>query len=144
MNRNRLKELARRMLIDRTDNLFIQLFRSVFVGGTSFVFDFAVLYSLTEFAGVHYLLSSILSFIVGVTVNYLLSKVWVFDRSTFNNKGLEFGIFALIGAVGLGLTTLFMYLFTDVARFHYLFSKIVATILVYLWNFFSRRMMLFR
>ena len=45
-------------------SLFIQLFKFSIVGAVCFVVDFAVLYVLKEFAGVHVLLSAAISFTV--------------------------------------------------------------------------------
>ena len=56
----------------------IQLLRALVVGGIAFVFDFALLWLLTERAGWHYLLSAAAGFVAGVVITYLLSALWVF------------------------------------------------------------------
>ena len=114
------------------------------MGGVAFVCDFGALYALTEFAGLHYLISASLSFLLGLGVNYALSVLWVFSRRALQSRWVEFGIFAAVGVVGLALNALFMWLFTDVAGFHYLVSKIGSTVLVFLWNFAARKISLFR
>jgi putative flippase GtrA len=126
------------------DRVSDQLLRYAVVGGIAFVIDFGSLWLLTELAGIHYLLSAAIAFILGLTTNYLLSITWVFGRRSLENKWLEFGIFALIGIVGLGLNELIIWFFTEWVHFHYLVSKIVSTIVVFLWNFFVRRYLLFR
>ena len=55
-----------------SDNLLIQFVRYFFVGGFAFIVDFGLLYILTEYAGLHYLLSATLSFIAGLVVNYII------------------------------------------------------------------------
>lgn len=50
-----------------SDNLLIQFVRYFFVGGFAFIVDFGLLYILTEYAGLHYLLSATLSFIAGLS-----------------------------------------------------------------------------
>jgi putative flippase GtrA len=60
------------------------------------------------------------------------------------NRPFEFFCFTLIGLGGLALNELFMWLFTDVAGFYYLISKIFSTALGYLWNFFAKKFFLFR
>jgi len=134
----------RNLLRGSTDSTLVQLFRYTFVGGAAFVFDFSFLYILTEFMGLHYLLSASLSFLLGLTVNYVLSILWVFSSHALRSRWAEFAVFAVVGIVGLGLNALFMWLFTEVAGLHYLLSKIVSTILVFLWNFFARKVSLFR
>lgn len=132
------------LLSGKTSNVFVQLFRYFFVGGVAFVADFGMLYVLTEYAGWHYLLSAAISFTVGLAVNYGLSIVWVFDSNVVKNRYLEFVFFALIGCVGLLLNAFFLYFFTEVCGFYYLYSKLVATVLVFFWNFGARRFILFR
>ena len=133
-----------KLLQERTDNTFIQLFRYTFVGGVAFIVDFCSLYVLTEIFGIHYLVSAALAFLLGLATNYFLSIVWVFHIHTLKNRWYEFGIFTLIGIVGLGLNEFFIWFFTERIHFYYLLSKIVSTVFVYLWNFFARKFMLFR
>lgn len=106
-----------------SDNLLIQFVRYFFVGGFAFIVDFGLLYILTEYAGLHYLLSATLSFIAGLVVNYIISCIWVFNNSKFRNRIVEFLFFAAIGVVGLGFNDLLIWLFTDCIGTHYMFSK---------------------
>jgi putative flippase GtrA len=133
-----------KMLRSPTDSLFIQLARYVVVGGLAFVVDFGSLFLLTEFGGLHYLLSAAIAFCLGLVTNYLLSIVWVFNRRTLNNRWLEFLIFGLIGLAGLGMNELILWFLTDRVGLHYLVSKMVSAVLVLLWNFLARRFSLFR
>jgi putative flippase GtrA len=41
--------------------------------------------------------------------------------------------------VGLLFDTGLMYFFTEALYFHYLFSKIISTTIVMLWNFIARK-----
>ena len=136
--------LFKRPFYGTTDRLLVQLVRYFFVGGFAFVVDFGLLYILTEYAGLHYLLSATLSFISGLLVNYISSCIWVFSNSKFKNRLVEFLFFASIGVVGLLLNDALIWLFTDCIGTHYMFSKIVAAAMVYLWNFFARKYLVFR
>ena len=143
-NRSRRKEIGRQVLVQKTDNLIIQFFRYGFAGGVAFCVDFGLLYILTDFFHIYYLISAAISFIPGIAVNYLLSVHWVFNKRTVKNRKAEFLFFTLIGMVGLGWNELFMWLFTDVAGFHYLISKLFSTALGYIWNFSAKKFFLFR
>lgn len=136
--------LFKRLFYGTTDRLLVQFVRYFFVGGFAFVVDFGLLYILTEYAGLHYLLSATLSFISGLLVNYVISCIWVFSTSKFKNRLVEFLFFAAIGVVGLLLNDALIWLFTDCIGTHYMFSKIVAAAIVYLWNFFARKYLVFR
>lgn len=140
----KITDLFHKLFYGTTDKLLIQFVRYFFVGGFAFVVDFGLLYILTEYAGLHYLLSATLSFIAGLLVNYIISCLWVFSNSKFKSRIVEFLFFAAIGVVGLGLNDFLIWLFTDCIGTHYMFSKIVAAAVVYLWNFFARKYLVFR
>ena len=140
----KVPDLFHKLFYGSTDKLLVQFVRYFFVGGFAFVVDFGLLYILTEYAGLHYLLSATLSFIAGLLVNYIISCLWVFSGSKFKNRLVEFLFFAAIGVVGLALNDALIWLFTDCIGTHYMFSKIVAAAMVYLWNFFARKYLVFR
>lgn len=140
----KVTDLFHKLFYGSTDKLLVQFVRYFFVGGFAFVVDFGLLYILTEYAGLHYLLSATLSFIAGLLVNYIISCLWVFNGSKFKNRLVEFLFFAAIGVVGLALNDTLIWLFTDSIGTHYMFSKIVAAAMVYLWNFFARKYLVFR
>nr|WP_239058232.1 GtrA family protein [Bacteroides sp. 214] len=122
----------------------MQLVRYTFVGGFAFIIDFSLLWFFTEICHLHYLISATLSFLAGLITNFILSTKWVFNNSKVANKKLEFLLFGLIGAVGLGLNDLFMWLLTEYGNAHYLVSKIGVVFVVYLWNFFARKYLLYK
>ena len=128
---------------DKTSNTFIQLFRYGFVGGIAFLVDFVFLYCLTEFVGLPYLVSAAISFILGLVTNYLLSTVWVFNQRVVANRSKEFIVFSVIGIIGLGFNELIMWFGSSVLPLYYLLSKIMSTVIVFFWNFFARKYILF-
>lgn len=138
-----LSSLFKKIFFAPTDNTWVQLFRYGFVGGTAFVVDFVALYLFTEVCHIYYLVSASLSFVLGLVVNYLLSTVWIFRDGKMKNRWMEFIVFALIGVVGLGLNALVMWFFTDLLSVYYMASKAISTAIVFLWNFFARKLILF-
>jgi len=139
-----VKSVSKKLLKDQTDQTRIQLFRYMFVGGAAFIIDFLSLFILTDFFGIYYLISAALAFILGLIANYLLSVSWVFNKRTLENRTFEFGIFAIIGIVGLGLNEVFIWFFTQDLQIYYLYSKIFAAVIILFWNFFARKFTLFR
>ena len=92
----------------------------VLVGGACFILDYGLLYVLTEYGGLHYLLSAGISFTVSVFVNYWLCLVCVFrgaNAQTRRAKMLFFGS----SIAGLGLNQLLMW------------------IIVMVWNYILKR-----
>ena len=133
----------KKYLLKSTNNTFLQLFRSLFVGLAASIVDFGLLYVLTEYVHFHYLISSTFAFIAGLIINYLLSKIWVFSENSLKNQWVEFLAFSLIGIVGLGLNNLLLWVFTEFCSIHYMLSKVLTTIIVFFWNFLARKYLLF-
>ena len=138
-----MKDLIGKLFRDPTDNIMIQLFRYVFVGGTAFVVDFFFLYFFSDICGIYYLISAVFSFIISVLVNYVMSTRWVFNQDNIENKVVEFNLFMLISTIGLVFTEILLYFFTDICGIHYLISKIISAVIVLFWNFLARRVMFY-
>lgn len=136
-----MKNLLYQLFIEKTDDTKIQFFRYIFVGGAAAVVNIGSLFIFKECFQIYYLIANILGFLLGLIVNYLLSKLLVFTKENNMGKIAEFLSYAIIGVVGLGLDTLFVWLFTDVFAFYYMLSKIISTLLVFIWNFTARKMM---
>jgi len=136
--------MIKKLFTQKTENTFIQFFRYFFVGGFAFLVDFGLLYILTDKLKIFYLLSATIAFICGIIVNFILSKLWIFQKKAAVNKYLEFGIFAAVGVIGLGLNDLIMWFLTSKLSLYYLISKLAATALVYVWNFGARKYILYK
>lgn len=132
-----------RFLTLKTDRLQVQFFRYFLVGGGAFVVDFLLLFLLTEFGHIHYLLSASVAFLAGTAVNYSLSVSWVFNHRSVDNRMHEFVIFSVIGMLGLVFNAALLWLFTELAGLHYLVSKMIAAALILLFNFGARKALLF-
>ena len=133
------------LLLEPTNDTWIQLFRSLFVGALAFVADALALLLAESLLKLHYLLAALLGFLLGVAVNYLLSSRFVFRAASSGKSRLvEVLVFLLLAAVGLGLTELILWLLTGFGGLHVLLSKIAATLVVFLWNFFGRKLILYR
>lgn len=128
----------------RNKTLVVQLLRYSVVGGVAFLVDYGSLWLLTEMVGLHHLVSAAIAFILGLICNYVISTAWVFGESKVNNRLVEFTVFSIIGVVGLGFNELIIYFFTDVCGLHYMLSKIISTVIIFFWNFFARRFILFK
>ena len=128
------------LFITKSSNTFIQFFRYIFVGGVAFLADGGSLFLITTI-GVNYLISVIFAFVIGLAVNYGLSKLLVFENSSVNGK-IEFLVYGIIGVIGLGFTEIIMYVLTEIAGLYFMVSKVIATIIVLVWNFVARKITL--
>ena len=131
----------KKLFKEKTNNTFIQFFRYIFVGGIAAVVNIGMLYVFTDICNLHYLISNILAFILGLVTNYILSKRFVFQDDVSMSKSKEFALYAIIGVLGLGIDTLFMWIFTSVASLYYMISKLISTAIVFIWNFGARKVL---
>lgn len=121
----------------------MQLLKSVVASLVAFAIDFAILVALTEAAGLHYLLAAGFSFLVGTTLSYLLSILWVFPVRRFSSKAAEYLLYIAVGVVGLGLNEALLWFFTETVGIFYMVSKACAGSLIFFWSFGARKLILF-
>ena len=112
------------------------------VGVIAFVIDYGLMVALTELAGVNYLISATISFTVSVVFNYLASMRYVFTHKQGLSRRRELVIFVVLSVIGLGVNDLLMWLGSSVLGVSYLIVKIVATAIVMVYNFVTRKIFL--
>jgi putative flippase GtrA len=122
--------------------LFQQIARFGVIGVLAFAIDYGFLYAFTEWLGIHYLISSVLSFSISVIFNYIASVLWVFDVKQETSKTRNFILFIVFSVIGLGINQLVMWLGVESLGLHYMLVKIFATAVVMVWNFVTRKKML--
>ena len=89
----------KKLFWEQSDNVMIQFFRYVFVGGVAFLVDGGSLF-LLEWMGMHYLLQRVCIHF-GLLANFILSKILYFVEMSRKRKCG--GIFIMVELVLLGL-----------------------------------------
>lgn len=131
------------LFIDETEDTIIQFFRYIFVGGISFIADAGTLF-LLEKTGLNYLLCAAIGFIVGLAINFSLSKKFIFTKkSNIKDSKAEFLVYTLIGIGGLIITEILMYVLTDKLGLYFMISKIFVTAITLVWNYTARKVILY-
>lgn len=124
-----------------------QFLRYFVTGGLAFVVDFGAFALALYYFDIHYLIANLIGLMAGNVVNYLLTVGWVFStekRKMEKHVFLEVVIFVLISLVGMGLNELLMYVFVDMLTIQEMVSKVLAAIIVLLYNFLARKFILFK
>lgn len=113
------------------------------VGVIATLIDFGIMIFLTEAFGMNPVISAGISFCTSTVFNYLASMRFVFSHREELSRRNEFIIFVLLSLIGLGINQLVMYIGTSsFGEQTYIAVKIVATAIVMLWNFCSRKVCL--
>ena len=138
-------------------NLLNQIIKFGIVGLFCFLIDFGITTGFTNLLGIHYLISKFLGFVVSAVVNYLLSIKFVFTQKKEMDKKKEFTVFLILSSFGLLINEIVMYLCIDgiydrsgqlqelVSHANMVaLSSILATGIVMVYNFISRKLFLER
>lgn len=106
--------------------------------------DVSILMLLTKAFGVDYLTAAATGFLSGLALIYLLSVSFVFDGRRRRPPRVEMAGFLITGLVGLMLTEALMHLFVDRFGQSLSLAKGATTGFVFMFNFVSRRSLLFK
>ena len=123
----------------RIQELIRQFCRFSMVGTLCFGIDYGVLVLLTESGLCSYIAASAISYTTSIIVNYILSMKFVFNGREDMHKIVELMIFGALSVVGLGLTQLIMWFDVERLGLFYMSAKVLATMTVTVYNFFSRK-----
>ncbi len=120
-----------------------QIFRYLVSGGTAAAVDIGLLYAFTRFAGLWYLASAVVAFIIAFGVSFFLQKFWTFrDRAT-DGMHRQAGKYLGVSIFNLCVNTLLVYIFTDAFGLWYILSQVIAAGLVALGSFFVYKYWIF-
>ena len=125
----------------KTQKLLIQIVKFVIVGGIATIIDFIIFFLLHELLKAPTLLSNITSFSVSVIYNYIASVKWVFDVKKDNPKK-QFIVFIVLSIIGLLINTTIVYVTIDILHWWSIISKVLATAIVMVFNFITRKIFL--
>lgn len=131
-----------------------EVLRFAVAGAAGFAVEILVLILLKEKLGMDTLVATPIAFLLSVIVNYLICVLWVFDGAKEQSRKNQ-AAFLLTSVIGLLLNELFMFLFRVIwgeetvlftvfsfAVSLYVLNKVISTILVMIWNYFTKRRIL--
>lgn len=126
----------------KDNKLAMQIIKFVIVGGIATIIDFIFLWFFKEIIGLPVILSNTLSFTISVTYNYIASIKWVFDVNKDKDSKKQFITFITFSIIGLLLNNLILWICNDIFKIHYLLGKVIATGIVMVFNFITRKLFL--
>ena len=96
--------------------------------------DFGITWLLKEKLRFNKYVANTIGFISAATSNYVLNRIWTFESQS-NKIMTEYTSFFIIALVGLGLNNLILMLLNDKLKMNFYLSKLIAILIVTLWNF---------
>lgn len=128
--------MINRLLSNFTDKERIEeVIRFLIVGGGCFLLEYILLYVLTEYMHIGYLVSSAIAFTVSLLVNYILCLLVVFNVK--HQSSLEIGLFIITSLIGLIINQGVMWFLVEIIAWWYMFAKVIASGIVMIWNYLS-------
>ena len=126
----------------RQSQNWIELAKFCAVGASGYVVNLAVYTALLNGADLHYLPAAACSFVVAVTNNYILNRVWTFrrHRGHLYYQGLRFLVVSLF-ALGANLAVLRILVALGMGK---VVAQAIAIILVTPLNFVGNKLWSFR
>lgn len=96
--------------------------------------DFSITFLLKEKLKVNKYIANGCGFTAAVINNFFINRFWTFN-STNHLWQTELLKFSLIAIIGLGLSTLLIYLFNERLGIQFYISKALSILIVFCWNF---------
>ncbi|MBR4081819.1 MAG: GtrA family protein [Clostridia bacterium] len=125
----------------RGNGRLMELIRFGVTGGVCFVVEFAFLTLFVEALHMPVLWATALAFLISVAVNYALCVKWVFTGAKGGDGKVKLQ-FLITSGMGLGLNELLMWLMNIRLGVQYQIAKVIATLLVMVWNYITKRLVL--
>ena len=127
-----------------TKAMIAKFLKFCLVGAIGTVVDFGVTALCKEVLKIQKYVSNGIGFTVAATGNYLLNRNWTFvENKSHDAIAFEYIKFMVISAIGLGINTLILYLVSKKLKRGFYFSKVVATAVTMIWNFFANLLITF-
>lgn len=135
----RVLEVLHIQVSEAMERLLIQIFKFGIVGCVATVIDFGFLYLFKEICNLPVLVANTLAFCISVIYNYMASLSFVFEVDQSKDKRKSFVIFILCSGVGLVINDLVVWGLIKGLRIYYLVAKVIATLIVMVFNFVTRK-----
>lgn len=112
------------------------------VGVSATGVEWLVFYLMNQRIGLHYAPSTVIATVFSGFTNWAVGRLLLF-RGTGHNL-LELGKIYLTSIIGMGFNLLLMWAMVDGFGFHEMLAKVIATILVFLWNYLIHTRLIYR
>jgi len=119
-----------------------QLTKFAGVGAIGIVVQYLLLITAVEFYGAPAVTISIVGFVLGALINYVLNYRYTFQSRRKHSETAT--KFFFIAAIGVGINGALMLVAVQQLGLHYLASQIFGTAIVFFWNFIANRYWTFR
>lgn len=118
-------------------------FKYLFIAAIIVLIELGVFQFLNVFLSINYLIATVLSMLVGIVLNWIASRLFVFEPSHHTKKA-EFGLVLAASLVGVGIQSLTSFISVGIFNFSPLVGKMLAICITFFWNYFIRALFIYK
>lgn len=119
-----------------------QIFLYLIVGGIATLVEWVLFYIFDAKLGIHYIPATALAFMVSTFANWLAGKLILFED--WSNVIPEIVKIYAASIAGLFFNLVLMWIMVDIIGLQEMVSKIIATGIVFMWNFLIRKYAIYK
>ena len=121
----------------------IQFFIYFIVGGLATIVEWSAFYVLNSIFNIHYAFATTLAFILSTAANWLFGRLILF-RDSKQNTAKELVKIYMVSIIGLLMNIAIMFVAIEKLGIQDMISKIIATGIVFIWNFLIRKLVIYK
>ena len=123
----------------KTKSRLLERMRFSIVGGIGVSAGYVVLYSLTEFAHIWYILSSIFASILNCWIDFILQKYWAFHNPDKKHLRQQLKAYVFIYFLLFIINTIFLYILVEHIHIYYIIAQIFLTFILSIISYITTR-----
>ena len=120
-----------------------QLMLYLVVGAGATAVEWVCFYLFNACMGMHYSIATALAFCISTFSNWLLGR-WIMFKKTQQGIVKELLQIYLASIIGLIMNLVIMWLAIDCLKINNMMAKVIATGIVFFWNFLVRKMLIYK
>lgn len=113
-------------------------------GGLAAILNISLLYALTDFFGLWYVVSSVTVYVISTILNFALLKFWAFRDPNLKNIHRQLVIFGALATVNFFISPSLLVFFVEVMGLWYLTGQLLVLAMLALTNFIINKKIIFR
>lgn len=121
---------------------WMRILKFGFVGLSGIIVNTGLLFILTEWMHLYYMISSIFAIEASIITNFLLNDNWTFNskyEKPKRTKGQRFISYQVISIFGTLINMSILFLFADIFGVWYIIANLIGIIVAFIWNFTINR-----
>jgi putative flippase GtrA len=123
---------------------FISLVKFGITGFSGLLLDFSLTWLFKDELHLNKFVANAIGFTAAVISNYFINRFWTFSERDKVKVGRQLASFGIVSLIGLLLNSCFVYILNEQFFLNFYFSKAIAIVLVFFWNFTANYFFVFK